>query len=409
MNLELLITSLDEQLEDAEASSIDSIFEGTEPTSRLEGFDLDANKASIGLWGQAASSYEASLSKLVNGWFDSVGTTFKHPKGLSSALSPRLANFEKAMLDSYSKAFLAGGLKMGNSQYKDIKNLAASDRRLIRRMVSKEMGYLKRYLNQDAVKKLGGKHFRGLSRAQGFVNSLDAQFFRGMLAGAGENQIFFWELEGAVAYHCPDCITLNVGSPYLKQNLPTVPRAGETQCHSWCKCVLRAEGLRQAEYGTPFQGSGLPMDAQCGVWDAEGVQVSGSVQKLFDDLYRSLNLARGKIAVTTSDMQKKWIANRIEINKNIIDLSKSYKVRVVPRWSVKDLNTNIRTLTGKGLVHVTDLSSIPVGSNLYIVNGGSMRIITVAEMDGKLGFMADGKFVPFESPDNLLMFGQEVK
>ena len=98
-------------------------------------------------------------------------------------------------------------------------------------MVSKEMGYLKRYLNQDAVKKLGSKHFRGLSRAQGFVNSLDAQFFRGMVAGADDNQIWFWELQGAVAYHCPDCITLNVGSPYLKQNLPTVPRDGETQCH----------------------------------------------------------------------------------------------------------------------------------------------------------------------------------
>ena len=241
------------------------------------------------------------------------------------------------------------------------------------------------------------------------INSLDAQFFRGMLAGAGDNQIFFWELGGAVVMHCPDCITMNVDSPYLKQNLPTVPRSGETQCHSYCKCTLRAEGLGQAEFGTPFQGSGVSMDGECAVWDAEGVPVSGGVQKLFDDLYRQLNLSRGKISVTTGDMQKQWIANRIEINKNIIDLSKSYKVRVVPKWSVKDLTTNIRTLTGKGLVHVTDLSSIPVGSNLYIVNGGSMRIITAEMQDGKLGFMADGRFTAFESPDNLLMFGQEVK
>lgn len=403
MNVELLTASLDEQLEAVEVSILDV---GSVPSKIefMEGFDLDASKASIGLWGQAASSYEASLSQLVGKWFDSVGTTFQHAKGLSSALSPRLANFEKAMFDSYAKAFQAGALKMGNSQYKDIKNLTASDRRLLRRVVSKEMGYLKRYLSQDGVKKLSGQHFQGVSRMQGFVNSLDAQFFRGMLAGAGDNQIFFWELGGAVVMHCPDCITLNVDSPYLKQNLPTVPRAGETQCHSWCKCVLRAEGLGQAEYGTPFQGSGVSMDAECSAWDAEGVPVSGSVQKLFDDLYRSLNLARGKIAVTTGDMQKKWIANRIEINKNIIDLSKSYKVRVVPKWNIKDLTTNIRTLTGKGLVHVTDLSSIPVGSNLYIVNGGAMRIVTAAEMDGKLGFMADGRFTAFESPDDFLIF-----
>lgn len=402
MNVELLTKSLDEQLEAIESSILDV---GSVPSKIefMEGFDLDANKASIGVWSQSAASYEASLSRLVNGWFDSVGTTFKHSKGLSSALSPRLANFEKAMLDSYSKAFQAGALKMGNSSYRDIKNLNASDRRLIRRMVSKEMGFLKRYLNQDAVRKLAGKHFRGVGREQGFVNSLDAQFFRGMLAGAGDNQIFFWELGGAVVMHCPDCIILNVDSPYLKQNLPTVPRAGETQCHSYCKCVLRAEGL-QAEYGTPFQGSGLPMDAQCGVWDAEGAPVSGSVQKLFDDLYRQLNLARGKIAATTGDMQKKWVAARIQVNQDIINLSKSYKVRVVPRWSVNDLTTNIRTLTGKGLSHIDNLNKLASGMEIYIVNGGSMQIATVEMQDGVLGFNIMGRWIKADSADDFLIF-----
>lgn len=402
MNVELLTKSLDEQLEAVESSILDV---GSVPSKIefMEGFDLDASKASIGLWGQAVSSYEASLSQLVGKWFDSVGTTFQHAKGLSSALSPRLANFEKAMLDSYSKAFLAGGLKMGNAQYKDMKNLAASDKRLIRRIVSKEMGYLKNFLSGDAKKKLGGQHFRGLSRAQGFVNSLDAQFFRGMLAGAGDNQIFFWELGGAVVMHCPDCIILNVDSPYLKQNLPTVPRAGETQCHSYCKCVLRAEGL-QAEYGTPFQGSGLPMDTQCGVWDAEGAPVSGSVQKLFDDLYRQLNLARGKIAATTGDMQKKWVAARIQVNQDIINLSKSYKVRVVPRWSVNDLTTNIRTLTGKGLSHIDNLNKLASGMEIYIVNGGSMQIATVEMQDGVLGFNIMGRWIKADSADDFLIF-----
>ena len=404
MNLELLTKSLDEQLEAVEVSILDV---GSAPSKIefMEGFDLDANKASIGLWGQAASSYEASLSKLVNGWFDSVGTTFKHPKGLSSALSPRLANFEKAMLDSYSKAFLAGGLKMGNAQYKDMKNLAASDKRLIRRIVSKEMGFLKRYLSQEAVKKLGGQHFRGVSRAQGFVNSLDAQFFRGMLAGAGDNQIFFWELGGAVVMHCPDCFTLNVDSPYLKQNLPTVPRAGETQCHSYCKCVLRAEGLGQAEYGTPFQGSGLPMDAQCGVWDAEGMPVAGSVQDLFDTLYKQLNLSRGKIFSTAGAEQKKWIASRTAINKNIIDLAKSYKVRVVPKWSVKDIQANVNTLMKKGLTHITDLRSLAADSTVYLVNGGSMQIATVEMQDGVLGFNIMGRWTKLDSADDFLIFG----
>lgn len=399
MDVELLISSLDEQLEDVEASSLDSIFEGTEPKSKMEGFDLDANKASVSTWGQAASSYQDALSTLANEWFTSVGKTVT--RGLGAALNPKLVDFEKAMLDSYSKAFQAGALKMGNSQYKDIANFSPSDKRFIQQKVSKEMGFLKRYLSQDGAKKLAGQHFRGVSRAQGFVNSLDSAFFRGMLGGANDNQIFFWELGGAVALHCPDCVSLNVLSPYTKQTLPQIPRNGGTQCMSWCRCTLRAEGI----LGEPFAGSGVEMDSECAVWDAEGVSVSGSIQKLFDDLYRQLNLARGKIAVSAGDEQRRWIGQRIEVNKSIIDLAKSYKVRVVPKWSVQDLKVNIDTLMKKGLTHVTDLSSIPVGSNLYIVNGGAMRIVTVAEMDGKLGFMADGRFTAFESPDNLLMFG----
>jgi hypothetical protein len=387
-----------------EAFEASDFFKGIEPKSKVEGFDRDASNASISLWTQAASSYQDALSKLVNGWFDSVGTIFKHPKGLSSALGLKLRNFEKAMLDSYEKAFQSGALKMGNSQYKDISNLSASDKRFIRQKVSKEMGFLKRYLSQDGLKKLGGQHFRGVSRSQGFVNSLDAQFFRGMLAGANDAQVFFWELQGAVVMHCPDCVTLNVGSPFLKRNLPTVPRAGETQCVHWCQCVLRAEGLGQAEYETPFQGSGVSMDAECAVWDAEGVPVSGSIQKLLDDLYRQLNLARGKISVTTGDMQKQWIANRIEINKNIIDLSKSYKVRVVPRWSVNDLTTNIRTLTKKGLVHVTDIRSLAADSTVYLVNGGAMQIATVEMKDGILGFNITGRWIKLDSANDFLIF-----
>ncbi|TET73764.1 MAG: hypothetical protein E3J56_03615 [Candidatus Aminicenantes bacterium] len=407
MNIERLLHLLDSKLEESVEASSDFL-EGTESKSRLEGFDLDANKASIGVWGQSAASYEASLSKLVNGWFNSVGTTFKHPKGLSSALSPRLADFEKAMLDSYSKAFQAGTLKMGNSRYRDIKNLSSSDKRRIKRIVSKEMGYLKNFLSGDAKKKLGGKHFRGVGRMQGFVNSLDAQFFRGMLAGAGDNQIFFWELGGAVVMHCPDCIEMNVGSPYLKKNLPTVPRAGETQCHSWCKCVLRAEGLGQAEFGTPFQGSGLPQDASCGCWTDDGMPVAGGVQDLFDDLYRQLNLVRGKIAATADDeMRKRWIGARIQVNQDIINLSKSHQVRVVPRWSVKDIKANVNTLLKKGLVHVTDLRSLADDSTVYLVNGGAMQIGQVEIRDGVLGFNTAGTWIKVDSADDFLIFSGE--
>jgi hypothetical protein len=103
-------------------------------------------------------------------------------------------------------------------------------------------------------------------------------------------------------------------------------------------------------------------------------------------------------------MQKQWIANRIEINKNIIDLSKSYKVRVVPRWSVKDITTNIRTLTGKGLSHIDNLNKLASGMEIYIVNGGSMQIATVEMQDGVLGFNIMGRWIKADSADDFLIF-----
>lgn len=378
-------------------------FEGLERKPKVEGFDLATNRSSMSLWAQAASSYGASLSKLTNEWFDSVGKTVT--RGLGAALTPKLADFEKLMLDSYTKAFQSGALKLGASEYRDIKNFSPSDKRFIRQKVSKELGFLKRYLSQDGAKKLAGKHFRGVSRSQGFVNSLDSAFFEGMLAGADDSQVFFWECGGAVAFHCSDCISLNVDSPYLKKNLPTVPRAGLTQCHSWCRCVLRAEGLSgEAEMGSPFSGSGLPMDASCGCWTDDGLPVAAGVQGLFDKLYKQLNLSRGKIFSTTGKLQKQWISQRTAINKDIIDLAKSYKVRVVPKWSVKDIQANVNTLTKKGLTHITDLSSIPVGSNLYFVNGGSMQIGQVDIRNGVFGFNISGTWSQVNSADDFLIF-----
>ena len=378
-------------------------FKGIKSKSKVEGFDLDANRASISLWSQAASSYESSLSKLTNEWFNSVGKTVT--RELGAALAPKLKDFEKLMSSAYTKAYQAGALKMGNSKYKDSKNFSPSDKRFLKQKVSKEMRYLKRYLSQDGAKKLAGKNFRGVSRAQGFSKSLDSSFFEGMLAGADDAQVFFWELQGAVAMHCPDCISLNVDSPYLKKNLPTVPRAGMTQCHSYCQCVLRAEGLpADAELSSPFSGSGLPMDAECGAYTADGQAVAGGVQDLFDKLYKQLNLSRGKIFSTTGAEQKQWISQRAAINKDIIDLSQSYKVRVTPKWSVKDIQANVNTLMKKGLTHITDIRSLAADSTVYLVNGGAMQVATIDIKDGVLGFNISGRWAKIDSADDFLIF-----
>ncbi len=148
------------------------------------------------------------------------------------------------------------------------------------------------------------------------------------------------------------------------------------------------------------------MDDECAVWtdDDEKMPVGGNIKKLFNDLYKQLNLARGKISVTTGDMQKKWIAQRIELNKNIIDLAKSHQVRVVPRWSVKDIKANVNTILKKGLSHIDNLNKLASGMEIYIVNGGSMQIATVEMQDGVLGFNIMGRWIKADSADDFLIF-----
>jgi hypothetical protein len=132
--------------------------------------------------------------------------------------------------------------------------------------------------------------------------------------------------------------------------------------------------------------------------------VASGVQDLFDTLYKQLNLSRGKIFSTSGDMQKTWIGQRAAINKDIIDLAKSYKIKVIPKWSVADIKVNIDTLMKKGLTHITDLSSIPVGSNLYFIDGGSMHIGQAEIRAGVFGFNISGTWTKVDSADDFLIF-----
>jgi len=412
MDVNGLLTYLDEELEAVQLESTKSLpdYGGLDDPSRLGqtstyfglgGFDKSAFNASRGLWRSTQTSYRDTLSRLASEWLDSI-TTDTSLKGLSSSLSARLGRFEKEMLSHYTKAYQSGALKMGNPYYKDVKNFSPADLKFLKQAVSKEMGYLRNFLGGDAKRKIAGSYFRGLKRVSGFTASLDAQFFNGMVAGAGPNHVFWWEVGGTVAAHCEDCFSLNFNNPYTRDTLPTVPRAGGTKCMSWCQCTLRVAGI----HGGAFPGSGVDMDDECAVWsdDDEKMPVGGNIKKLFNDLYKQLNLARGKISVTTGDAQKQWIAQRIELNKNIIDLAKSHQVRVVPRWGVGDIKANVNTLSKKGLSHIDNLNKLASGMEIYLISGGSMQLATVEMQDGVLGFNITGRWVKADSADDFLIF-----
>jgi hypothetical protein len=52
--------------------------------------------------------------------------------------------------------------------------------------------------------------------------------------------LMVWAL-GADEDHCDDCLGLADGSPYAKGQIPTWPKAGDTQCFDNCYCQIEAD------------------------------------------------------------------------------------------------------------------------------------------------------------------------
>jgi hypothetical protein len=65
----------------------------------------------------------------------------------------------------------------------------------------------------------------------------------GFVDGSGDDEEFYWDLNGGVEDHCQDCPYLEANSPYMKDTLYTAPRRGDTPCLSNCRCrLVRSDG-----------------------------------------------------------------------------------------------------------------------------------------------------------------------
>lgn len=74
------------------------------------------------------------------------------------------------------------------------------------------------------------------TRAAMYVKALDSVYMKGQVAGLPDFFRIYWRL--GEAEHCQDCLRLAANSPYMPNELPTVPREGHTECLSNCQCHL---------------------------------------------------------------------------------------------------------------------------------------------------------------------------
>ena len=289
------------------------------------------------------------------------------------SMSEAVASWKDMTGKYYVDMFKAGARSMGNPYFDD---LTDHDIAFINKARRFESGFFKKFLmdidNPDHV-----PVHPYLQRAEYYADSAKAQFYNGMVAGAGKNVIIFWVLGSSE--HCDDCLDLASGNPYTWDTLPTTPKAGDTECIYNCKCHLEIQASAPPGLGPVMPAgpeSSRPSDQQ-GRWarvtDANGNEMTGSILDAAEDLYQDMYKARQMISVTDGAEKEDWITRRQQLNRELVQRFDDMGYRVTPTMAVKDLIDVARdalAVAPEGIV--TDMSLIKTGAEVVFVRANYM-------------------------------------
>lgn len=132
----------------------------------------------------------------------------------------------------YREVFRLGHESSGMSDWVE---LTSRDMEWLESAYREEVKYLRRFLN-DMETGEGTMDYR--KRWRMYVDTLEHVFFSGKMVSVPDGFVIDWIMNRS-AEHCAGCELLRKKSPYTKNSLPTVPKAGATPCLSNCKCRLR--------------------------------------------------------------------------------------------------------------------------------------------------------------------------
>lgn len=154
----------------------------------------------------------------------------KYASTLQAARDALRANWKK----SYQMGLQSGGLSKRVSR-----RMSPSEVGWLRRATRTELSFFDKMI--DDVRQ--GKPLPSLKgRINMYGKAILAAFTAGQVAATGPNTIIHWLLDPE-ASHCEDCLALSNAGPFLKDTLPTTPRAGLCRCRSNCKCRLVFESV----------------------------------------------------------------------------------------------------------------------------------------------------------------------
>jgi len=110
--------------------------------------------------------------------------------------------------------------------------------------LKEELKYLNKFLNQLEVGQARGNPVR---RIAAYAETVESSFEQGRIMAMPSVSIIHWHLESDDP--CPDCVLISRHSPFTRETLPTVPRAGLTRCLNHCQCSLEVQPVTEKRIG----------------------------------------------------------------------------------------------------------------------------------------------------------------
>lgn len=336
------------------------------------GIFMDIGLQNKALMQQGMSMYNAAVAKMRVDMTNVVSDFMNGRVDTAGAIS----RFKSFTSRAYQDVFKAGAVAMGNPYYADPAiGLTKKDLAFISSARRYELSFFKRFLLDMSNPNHRPAH-PYLQRAGYYADSAKSQFYNGMVNGAGENVEIKWVM-GNVEEHCHDCPIL-ASKTYTWQTLPTTPGAGDTECLYNCKCHLEF----QRRVSGPV-GGGVPMPTGSGTatqstqlpgrWSSvtspSGQELTGTIVSDMDYLYSAMNKARQMITLSSGPEKADWIAQRKDINKEIIRRMKDSNVRVTPTISVNDLVKTVRDAQTKATGGVLTANQMAAGTEVLMITG----------------------------------------
>lgn len=150
---------------------------------------------------------------------------------------------KKVFRDAYTKAFQLGKSAATGGMGTQLPMISPADKLWIEKFIDKEFNLWKKFLD-DVANKRGKMDYE--KRKEMYVRALNSMYNGARVIACPPMTLFYWET--SLAEHCPHCLYLQSKSPFIKDNIPTLPASGDTKCRSNCQCHLRIEQVPVWKY-----------------------------------------------------------------------------------------------------------------------------------------------------------------